>query len=717
MYAAFLGICDASILNFLLCHPKLTFYESINIKLKETYTMNLSLKNKILLPMLALIVLGMGISTAVSYFQARDTVANELNQELTHVTQSAVNALTTWISDRRMDVSNWSGEEIYVKAMTKGIMGKAAKRSASERMAHLKDAYTYYSNIFLADKQGSIIAASNAEAVGEVSVADRDYFGASIQGDEAISKVIKSRATGKPVFVISSPVKRQDEIQGVLLATVLLDSFSSKFIDSIQIGEKGYAFAYNDSGMVLAHPDKSHILETNMNSLDFGKKMLAQSEGLLNYSYDGTGKISSFKKEDITGWTIAATASRHELMQPVRQLGYTNLGLAGGVIVLAVVLIFFIVGSVSKALQRMVDGLTRNAEQVASSSSQVSSSSQALAAGASEQASSLEETSASLEEIASQTKMNMENSQSIDTMMKNQAAPSFQLMDEKMGVMNENLKENVRLSEESAKIIKTIDDIAFQTNLLALNAAVEAARAGEAGKGFAVVAEEVRNLAGRSAEAAKTTQELIESSQTKIHETSGIYKEIADALKSTDEIARKVMTMTDEVASASKEQSQGIDQVNSGVSEMDKVVQQNASSSEETAAAAEELTSQAGELKGIVNRLNALIHGDNGGNGSQVGTGREVAYAGDSGREHGSPQPRQQQARYQSGNGDGARSRSGTRSRQRIAAGSSGANSDSGRSRRQSSGQSGAAQQSGGQQSQQDPESVIPLDEDDFRDF
>jgi len=675
--------------------------------------MNLSLKNKILFPVLALIVAGMGISTAVSYFQARDTVENELNKELTQITQSAVNALATWISDRRMDISNWSGEEIYVKAMTKGLMGKSAKRSASGRMANLKDAYTYYSNIFLADKEGSIIAASNPEAVGEISVADRGYFGQSMKGANAISRVIKSRATGKPVFVISSPVKRQDEIQGVLLATVLLDSFSSKFIDSIQIGEKGYAFAYNDSGMVLAHPDKSHILETNMNTFDFGKTMLARGEGLISYAYDGTGKISSFQKEDTTGWTIAATASRHELMQPVRRLGYINMGLAGGVIVLAVVLIFFIVGSVSKSLQGMVAGLTQNAEQVASSSSQVSSSSQALAAGASEQASSLEETSASLEEIASQTKMNMENSQSIDNMMKNQAAPSFQRIDEKMGVMNENLKENVRLSEESAKIIKTIDDIAFQTNLLALNAAVEAARAGEAGKGFAVVAEEVRNLAGRSAEAAKTTQELIENSQSKIHETSGVYKEIADALESNNEIAQKVMTMTDEVASASKEQSQGIDQVNSGVSEMDKVVQQNASSSEETAAAAEELTSQASELKGIVSRLNGLIHGGNGTNGSLGGNGREPAARGNSGQDSGRPQNRQRQQVQNSGG-----SRGGAHSL-RAASGSNGG-SEGGRQaggRQAGTRQGGGQRQAAGQQSQQDPESVIPLDEDDFRDF
>jgi methyl-accepting chemotaxis protein len=239
----------------------------------------------------------------------------------------------------------------------------------------------------------------------------------------------------------------------------------------------------------------------------------------------------------------------------------------------------------------------------------VASSSQSLAEGASQQASSLEQTSASLEEISSQTKMNMENSQAMDKMMKDEARPGFALMKEKMDAMDGNLKENVRLGEESAKIIKTIDDIAFQTNLLALNAAVEAARAGEAGKGFAVVAEEVRNLAGRSAEAAKTTQDLIENSRSKIHETSGVYKQIAQVLESTDQVISRLMTMAGEVAAASGEQADAIGQLNSGVAEMDKVVQQNASNSEQTAAAAQQLTAQAAELETVVMGLRALVEG------------------------------------------------------------------------------------------------------------
>ncbi len=669
--------------------------------------MNLSLKNKILFPILALIILGMGTSTAVSYYQSKNSLETELNNRLVQIADSSAQFLNSWINDRRVDVSNWSGQDVYKKALQlngRGMMGESAKKAAIAEMANLKAAYTYYGNIFVADEAGDVIASSDQAGGGggseknAINISDRAYFRQSMQGSPAVSEALKSRATGKPVFVVAAPVERDNRVTGVLLATVLVDAFSSRFIDPIKVGTKGYAFVYDAEGRVLAHPDSSQILKTNMRDFDFGKKMLSQGEGILNYTYDGLGKIVSFRKEDTTGWTIAVSASREELMAPVKQLGYLNLGLAGSVIALALVIIFFVVGSISRALQFMAGGLSRNSEQVASASAQVSSSSQSLAAGASEQASSIEQTSASLEEIASQTRMNMENSQSIDDMMRNQAAPSFQKIDEKMTVMEQNLQENVKLSDESAKIIKTIDDIAFQTNLLALNAAVEAARAGEAGKGFAVVAEEVRNLAGRSAEAAKNTQELIENSRGKIHETSAVYKEIEQALKANSEIAQKVMAMTGEVASASKEQSQGIDQVNSGVSEMDKVVQQNASNSEETAAAAEELTAQAGELEDIVRRLSRLIYGANAKNGH-------------SGRQ-GGPQHRQTSAK------SGQKSNGGDR---QVPARSRQANGQAGGQPREQ----GTTTAQGARKSQagsyaaahENPESVIPLDDNDFKEF
>jgi len=175
--------------------------------------------------------------------------------------------------------------------------------------------------------------------------------------------------------------------------------------------------------------------------------------------------------------------------------------------------------------------------------------------------------------------------------------------------MAKAITEITRSSEETGKIIKIIDEIAFQTNLLALNAAVEAARAGEAGAGFAVVADEVRSLAMRAADAAKNTSNLIETTIKAVRNGNELTRSTQEAFKANMEIAVKVSNLVDEIAAASQEQSQGIEQVNQAVAQMDKVVQQNASGAEESASAAEELSAQAQTIQGVVGELVALVSG------------------------------------------------------------------------------------------------------------
>ena len=172
------------------------------------------------------------------------------------------------------------------------------------------------------------------------------------------------------------------------------------------------------------------------------------------------------------------------------------------------------------------------------------------------------------------------------------------------------MQEISKASEETSKIIKTIDEIAFQTNLLALNAAVEAARAGEAGAGFAVVADEVRNLAMRAADAAKNTAALIEGTVKKVSDGTALVKTTNDAFKEVAGSTAKVGELVGEIAAASTEQAQGIEQVNIAVTEMDKVTQQNAATAEESASASEELNAQAEEMKSFVADLAAMVGGN-----------------------------------------------------------------------------------------------------------
>jgi methyl-accepting chemotaxis protein len=284
------------------------------------------------------------------------------------------------------------------------------------------------------------------------------------------------------------------------------------------------------------------------------------------------------------------------------------LGISVIVMIFGIVIATIITGGLNKVLRKLALSLDDGSNQTASAAGQVSAASQSLAEGASEQASSLEETSASLEETASMTKRNAENARQANDFAK-QAREAADKGVGDMQTMSAAMEAIKVSSNDIAKIIKTIDEIAFQTNILALNAAVEAARAGEAGMGFAVVADEVRNLAQRSAAAAKETADKIEGAITKTGQGVEISGKVAAALNDIVTKVRQVDELVTEVANASREQTEGITQINVAVGQMDKVTQSNAANAEESAAAAEELNAQAETMKQSVAELLQLVGG------------------------------------------------------------------------------------------------------------
>lgn len=253
-------------------------------------------------------------------------------------------------------------------------------------------------------------------------------------------------------------------------------------------------------------------------------------------------------------------------------------------------------------LNEVLNNISIASKQVASGSSQVSSSSIALSQGATEQASSIQQLTATLDEISTQTKQNAQSANDANKLVETAKSDALTCNDQ-MKQMLVSMEQINKSSNNISRIIKVIDEIAFQTNILALNAAVEAARAGQHGKGFAVVAEEVRNLAIRSAKAAKETTDMIEGSINKVEDGTKIANKTAEALNNIVDGFSKVANLVKTISLASNEQATGITQVNQAISQVSQVIQTNSATSQESAAASEELSSQAEILKNQVDRF------------------------------------------------------------------------------------------------------------------
>lgn len=372
------------------------------------------------------------------------------------------------------------------------------------------------------------------------------------------------------------------------LAAITYQNVNQDRITSIMTDAVGYRGAMEEVLVITKELDR-----LNTARMAVGTKALEISRNLAAAATEQTTAIATQAENSLRSASTAMITGQ------------------GAALVIGLIMAFLLTRSIAGPIRRVIAGLTEGAEQVASASTQVSSASQSLAEGASQQAAAIEETSSSLEEMSSMTRMNAENAQQANSLM-GEAKRIIDTANASMGELTESMADISRASEETSKIIKTIDEIAFQTNLLALNAAVEAARAGEAGAGFAVVADEVRNLAMRAAEAAKSTADLIEGTVKQVRDGSELMVRTNDAFQQVAESSAKVAELVGEISAASGEQAQGIDQINRAVSEMDKVTQQNAANAEESAAASEEMNAQAETMKDMVNELVVM-----------VGTGRQ----------------------------------------------------------------------------------------------
>jgi len=438
-------------------------------------------------------------------------------------------------------------------------------------------------------------------------------------GKEVIMEPYSYEAGGKKVLMTSIvvPIKVDGKFLGVVGIDLDLATISGR--QSVRkIMDTGYAATFSHTGLYASHPDAERLgqpgpkfdpwLQPRLGDVAAGHEFVVQT-----FSHTLNDTVFRVAKPVMIGdtgtpWSVIVSIQEGRVLATARSLRDTSL-LIGGITLIAVLgVVLFVATRIARPVLKISQELQSGADLASNSSAEISSSSQALAAASSEQAASLEETSASLEELSSMTQRNTEGARqarSLSDETRNSAETGAKQMKDMVGAMN-----SIKSSSDSvAKIIKTIDEIAFQTNILALNAAVEAARAGEAGAGFAVVAEEVRALAQRSAKAARETSDQISDSLQRANNGVQICGQVAGSFDHILGKARELNVLVAEIATASEQQTSGIQQINNAVVQMDKATQSTAAQSEETAAAAQELNAQSVQMQHIAQQLFGLVQG------------------------------------------------------------------------------------------------------------
>jgi methyl-accepting chemotaxis protein len=369
----------------------------------------------------------------------------------------------------------------------------------------------------------------------------------------------------------------------------ITDSADRANFDAVRPPRQAYLLAHDEVTALRRANRGQEAAATFIRSVDPAYRVQAQAVRML--------REWNVQSEESLAVDAGSTARTAALGIGFGVLVVSTIGAAIGVLVLR---------AINHTLATAAGAMKDSSEQVVAAAGQVSISAQSLARGATEQAASLEETSAAMEEMASMTRKNAESAALAEGLA---ADVARQMTDSNaaLGAMVASMGEIRASSAKVAKIIKTIDEIAFQTNILALNAAVEAARAGEAGMGFAVVADEVRNLAQRSAQAAEDTALLIAESIARSEDGSGKVEQVASAIRMVAENLTKVKGIVEEVRESSRQQTHGIEQVTQSVAQMEKVTQVTAATAEESAAASEELNAQAQVSMAVVRRLELLV--------------------------------------------------------------------------------------------------------------
>ncbi len=627
----------------------------------------LKLRNKFLIPTVLLILLGMGVSSTISYVSSKDTLSDTAVKDLKKSTSMASQMLDQWLKDRTLDVQYWTNQKVYVTAVQDSFMGKAAAASASKQLAKLIEGYGYYKNVCLSNANGEITAAADTSVVGKLNVKEQPFFSAIMGGDRFTTHLQKNPDTGVPEMILAAPITDKDKVAGALLGIIEISTIDKLFIDSIKIGETGSAYLYKVSGLIIAHPNRKMELTYDMSKSPLFEKFKGKTEGMYTYEYEGVAKWAAFQQLSSMPWKVAVTVHLDEILAPAHKLGKISLVVTLISVLTAAMIIFVICNSVVKPINDVVAGLKDAAEgegdltkrinvssqdevgdlakwfnvftermqqiikEVAANAAQLKQSgtelydiSAALSGGADQTtqraqsvASASEEMSANMGTVAgtmdeAATNINMVASATEE--MSVTISEIAQSTEKARGVTNNavthaegasgQVDELGRAAQEIGKVVETITDISEQVNLLALNATIEAARAGEAGKGFAVVANEIKELAQQTAAATGEIKRQVSSIQSSTQSTVVQINNITEVVNEVNDIVSKIAAAVEEQSTTTKEIAGNVAQASQGIGDVNLNVGQSNTVAADIAREISEVTQAAGEMSSSSSQVN-----------------------------------------------------------------------------------------------------------------
>ncbi|WP_321392459.1 methyl-accepting chemotaxis protein [uncultured Desulfuromusa sp.] len=313
----------------------------------------LRLRNRLLLSITSVMVIGMLITSAISYICSKNAIREAVGHSMTNTVATCQKQIASWVNDVEADLQNLG----YNSLVSNILQNQDDPVNTNDLLQKFKNDYPFYENLGILNKQGLLIAGSNPKLVGKLELKDRTYFRKAMAGQAALSKPVASRDTGEPIFVIAVPIKEDRQIKGALFAAVALSGFSKTFIDPLKIGKNGYAFVTDSDGVLIAHPDKQRILKVNTRDYQIGKEMMKTENmnQIVSYELDGEEKILSFGIDNKTGWTVGVTASPEDIYSSAYQVRNINI-VSTCILALVVALsLFLLVTPVVSALNKGVN--------------------------------------------------------------------------------------------------------------------------------------------------------------------------------------------------------------------------------------------------------------------------------------------------------------------------------------------------------------------------